>query len=278
MLPPAFHFRLVFRVDPDFDLLCRCIMYSVQSTLVIGRSLQHLRQVNSTNTYLKDLLTAVGDTIPEGLLVIADEQTLGRGRNTNHWMAEPGKNITASILLRPHFLDPMEIFFLNKAIALAVRDTVAQYTGLPVWIKWPNDIYVEGKKVAGLLIENGLNSSGIQFVVAGIGLNVNQTEFGEQLPFAASMAVVARRQLNINEVLETLAAQLEKYYLQLRAGIRQPIDQAYHTWLLWKNEEKKMVTNSIAFLGIIKGVDAAGNLLVETDGKIRSFASVVFIQ
>jgi BirA family biotin operon repressor/biotin-[acetyl-CoA-carboxylase] ligase len=119
----------------------------------------------------------------EGTVVITDNQYSGRGQRGNLWISEPGKNLTFSVLLKPN-VRPDQQFVLTQVVALAVADYITTKTNA-VKIKWPNDILVSDKKICGILIESSLSGAVVQFVIAGAGLNINQTVF--QNPRATSL-------------------------------------------------------------------------------------------
>ncbi len=251
------------------------IMYTVTDTLFTGRLIYRLPRVASTNDHLRALVEGEKNALPEGVVIIADEQFAGRGQHARTWEAVPGQNITASLLLRPVFLDPSRIFYLNKAMALAVHNTVAAYVP-DTKIKWPNDIYAGDKKIAGLLIENNLNSKNVQYAIIGIGLNVNQMIFDPAIPNPASLKLLTGENYDLNTVLNALCMHIEKYYLQLRASAFRQIDDAYHQELLWLHAEKDFYAGGEKYSGIIRGVDHDGKLIVEAERMRKVFSNVTF--
>lgn len=247
-------------------------MRPLSHTLFIGRDLQHFNRLDSTNTYLRNLIAVQTEKIAEGLTVITDEQFAGKGQLGAGWISGPGKNLTLSILLRPTFLLPPEIFYLNKAVALAVRDCAADFlSGQTIRIKWPNDIYAGNKKIAGILIENGFQTTAVQFSIVGIGLNVNQTEFDPALPNPVSMAILANYDFELQDVLEKLCIAIERYYLMLRRFDFKQVDDLYHIHLYGTGKERQFKTGGNSFTGIIHGVDANGKLILETGGEMKKF-------
>lgn len=143
-----------------------------------------LDTVASTSSHL----AAMTDTAPHGTVVMAREQTAGRGQRGNSWEAEPGANITLSLLLRPAGLHPSRQFIISQAVSLAIVWMLDAFVGEPrVSIKWPNDIYVGDRKICGILIENSITGSGINHCIVGIGLNVNQMQFVSDAPNPVSL-------------------------------------------------------------------------------------------
>ena len=175
-----------------------------------------MQRVDSSNNYAREL---VRDKMPiEGTVIVAEEQTSGRGQRANLWVTEPKKNLTCSYILKPVFLAAKDQFMLSTAVALAVFDTASEF--LPtneVKIKWPNDVLVDGKKVAGILIENSLRGMNLENSIIGIGLNVNQVDFSDGLN-ATSIQLHTKQEIELEAVLQLLSSKLEKYYLQIREG------------------------------------------------------------
>ncbi len=157
--------------------------------------------------------------LQEGTVVITREQAEGRGQRGNKWISEAGMNLTFTIVLYPHFLEPAKQFGLSQAVSLGISDHLEKtLKGLKPRIKWPNDIYVNGGKISGILIENVLSGNKISFSLIGIGLNVNQTVFGEGVPNACSMRTLSGLEFDLEDCLSSLCACLERRYLQLKAG------------------------------------------------------------
>jgi BirA family transcriptional regulator, biotin operon repressor / biotin---[acetyl-CoA-carboxylase] ligase len=241
------------------------------STLFIGRQLIRLSQAASTNTYLASL--AREQSIAEGFVVITREQTEGRGQRGASWISEPGKNLTLSVLLYPSFIPAHEQFLLSQCVAVALAETVAFF--LPketIHIKWPNDIYVNERKIAGILIENTLLNQTIGSSITGIGLNVNQQSFGNAAPIAVSMLHVLKQEIDPDKVSEVLFSCLESQYLQLKAGKKEQLKNRYTTMLYRLNEWHTFLQEGNSFPGKIIGVDDTGKLMLEmTDQTIRYF-------
>ncbi|MCE7066841.1 biotin--[acetyl-CoA-carboxylase] ligase [Dyadobacter sp. CY326] len=151
----------------------------------------------------------------EGTIVITDNQVKGRGQRGTEWLANPGENLTFSVILTPHFLPISHQFLLSQTVALAVRDFVGKYV-VDTKVKWPNDILANGKKVCGILIENAIQGSKIVSSVAGIGLNVNQILF--ENPYATSISNETGRQISLQEAFENLVLVIESYYFKLKTA------------------------------------------------------------
>lgn len=203
-----------------------------------------------------------------GDAIIAREQTAGRGQRGNKWSSNPGENLTFSLVWEPTFLEAKRQFLLSEAVALALVDTLRAYDLRPK-IKWTNDIYVGNRKICGILIEHDLGTEGkLARTIVGIGLNINQKEFAEWVPNPTSMALLAGRTLDLNEVFQRLYDALEARYSQLQSDPA-AIEKEYGQ-LLYRLEELHTyaLPNGKRFAGVIRGVRSSGELLVESEGMV----------
>jgi BirA family biotin operon repressor/biotin-[acetyl-CoA-carboxylase] ligase len=182
----------------------------------------------STNLYLK--IRSKEQILPEATIIVTGNQTDGRGQRGNTWEAEPGKNITCSMLLYPDFLPLKQNFLLSEVIALGIKETLDEYSP-SVTIKWPNDIYCNGKKICGILIENELMENRFSKSIVGIGLNVNQEIFSSKAPNPISLKQIRGKETELKPLLEKMACNILLRYEQLRADKTETIIQAYHNSL-----------------------------------------------
>ena len=164
--------------------------------------IQWLDSCESTNTYIASQTPLMAD----GDVVAARTQSAGRGQRGNSWEAEPGANLTFSMLLRPAELAPARQFELSMAVSLAIVDVLDGLLPdhLSAQIKWPNDIYVADKKICGILIEHSLSGSKIQHTIVGIGLNVNQRQFTSDAPNPVSLIQLNGRTTALEPLLQQL--------------------------------------------------------------------------
>lgn len=147
------------------------------------------------------------------------EQTAGIGQRGNHWESAPGENLTFSLVLHPSFLPADRQFKLTQALSLAIRDLLSTiHYPLPTHIKWPNDIYVGGKKICGTLVSTRLVGTQIASAVCGIGLNVNQTVFPDWVPNPTSLSLLTGKNYDLEPLLRQLLACIETRYNELRSG------------------------------------------------------------
>ena len=240
------------------------------SRLFVGQNLVTLKRVDSTNNFLKNELTK-STPLPEGTVILAEEQFAGRGQVNNSWFAEPGKNLTFSLLLLPTFLNPDSQFLLNKSISIAINDTLVSIIGENVKIKWPNDIYFMDEKIGGVLIENILRGNTLKYSVIGIGLNVNQTHFPLEVKNVTSLKKILQKDYDLNMLLNDLCNSIEQRYLQLRAGKIDLIDQDYIKSLYRLNESHRFRIGKEELTGTITGTDKNGLLEILIAGEIRRF-------
>ncbi len=227
---------------------------------LIGCSHVHLAVVDSTNDRL---WAQAGCGIPEGFALSADFQEKGRGQTGASWFSDEGENILCSIYLRPDFLPASAQFQLNMAVSLAVADFGRHYLGEGVFVKWPNDIYYQEKKLAGILIENSIQGNRITETVVGIGINVNQGYFPPALPNPVSLLNVTGRYYKIGDQLPLLFAALEYRYMQLQAGRHDQLQYDYLQQLLGKDRLRRFQYQGRELFATIRGVDQDGRLLLD---------------
>jgi BirA family biotin operon repressor/biotin-[acetyl-CoA-carboxylase] ligase len=242
----------------------------MKKTLSIGQNLIQLDAVDSTNNYAKLLLSNAAPD--EGTVIMANEQTAGRGQAGNTWYSQAGKNLTVSLILYPDFLDADKQFYLNMAMALAVKDFCESVLSDDVKIKWPNDIYYANNKLGGMLIENTINGGKIATSIIGIGLNVNQVEFDENLPNPISLAMVSTLNFNLQDLSARLCQHLQKYYQQLQQLHFNFLDKGYTDSLYRYQQTHEFKKGEQIFKGEINGVTKEGKLLIHSGGRELKFA------
>jgi BirA family transcriptional regulator, biotin operon repressor / biotin---[acetyl-CoA-carboxylase] ligase len=203
--------------------------------------------------------------LPEGTVIMAENQYEGRGQQQNGWQTEPGKNLTFSILLNPVFLPLTSQFDLTRAISLGVFDALEPLLGEKLKIKWPNDIYYGEYKLGGMLIENIVQGGQIKSSIIGIGLNINQEVFPPNLPNAVSVKQILHADYDLKALLSEICRHVEAWYLNLRAGKLSFIRENYLSRLYWLNEKQSFKTQSGIFSGTIKDVRDNGLLVVENN-------------
>jgi len=244
-------------------------------TIFTGKQIVSLTTCHSTNDIAADKLNR--QEAHDGLVVVTDQQTRGRGQRGNVWHAEPGQNLTFSLVYMPRFLKPDEQFLLNIIASLGIKDVLQQFLLQGIAIKWPNDVYVQGKKVAGILIECAIKGQELQHAIVGIGLNANQTEF--DVPNATSVQLLTHHKADLPDLLGNLLGHIEKYYLMVKRGQVGQLWQWYYQHLMWYQEPHTYIIKGQQVKGQISRVDAWGRLGIVVAGKERFFGvkEVVFV-
>lgn len=236
-------------------------------------------RTDSTNTRAAELYDS--DDCSEGTVIIALEQTAGRGQNNRTWLSEPGRNLTFTLCLEPGFLHPSQQFSISKTVALGVLDFVREEISkgnkgesgaVDARLKWPNDIYIGRQKAGGILIEHRIQGDTIRATFAGIGLNLNQSEFEPHLPNPVSLFQVTGRGYDPAEALGRLLGSLDRRYARLQAGAVEETDSDYDRSLIGYGEWSEYLLQGVRIRGRIRGVDEFGRLLLETEnGETRCF-------
>lgn len=234
------------------------------NTQFIGKVLHSFDELPSTNLLAMELLSKSRPT--EGTVISTYNQTAGRGQIGRTWESEPGKNLTISIFFYPNFLPAIHNFQLNKTFALGIRDAVAScIPESSVKVKWPNDIYVDNRKISGILIQNMLQKSQIQSTVLGIGLNVNQAHF-DTAPNATSLFLETNHPFNLDHTLQKICYYLEYRYMQLKAGQYDNLHTDYLKYLYRREEPTLFQRKDLSvFQGTITGIDPSGRLIIISD-------------
>jgi BirA family transcriptional regulator, biotin operon repressor / biotin---[acetyl-CoA-carboxylase] ligase len=236
------------------------------NTIFIGKNIIYLPECHSTNDIAAEVLSK--NSIFDGTVILTDHQKSGKGQRGNSWEAEPGKNLTFSIILKPKFLDISEQFFLNIIISLAIHDLLIQYLSHGLTIKWPNDIFYHDNKVGGILIESSVKNNQLETVIVGIGININQKSFLSGN--AISLAMACNQTFDLIEILKLLLSHIENRYVQLKKSEFSKILNDYLHNLYWINEEHTFNAKD-TFKGKIIGIDKIGRLMIETQQGIKYF-------
>ena len=240
-------------------------------TLFIGQNLVHHEELASTNLYARELLSKNNPS--EGTVVSTRYQSAGRGQIGSAWESEPDKNINLSVILYPTFLPVRQQFQLNQAFSLAVREFIAKNVEKSVKIKWPNDIYVNGNKISGILIQNTLKGVNIQSSIIGLGINVNQTCFLTNPPNPTSLKLETGWDFNLLQLQQELFKCLEYRYLQLKQKNEVAVHQEYLSHLYQYQQIRNFQRASgEVFQGKIVGITDAGKLKIETKIGLETFA------
>lgn len=238
--------------------------------LFLGNHTIALKEVTSTNDFAAELIKNQHALITDGTVVFAENQTNGKGQRGSVWLSQPNENLTFSVVLKPSLLVD-EQFLLSKIVALGIFDFLTNRGIKNVAIKWPNDIYVNNKKIAGMLLENILRNSKIEYCIAGIGLNVNQVEFPKDLSHAISLQQITNQPYDLASLLKEVLFFIEKRYMQLKSGKLTVLNQDYLKQMLGYQKENSFIIHQQKVSGKIVGVDKSGRLQVAINQHIQSF-------
>ena len=237
------------------------------TTALLGRTLYMYHSTDSTNARAVELAQA---GTPDGTLVLADEQTAGRGRLGRQWLAPSGSSLLLSLILHPS-LQPRQIQRLAMITSLAACQAIDKITGLEVRIKWPNDLQISGRKVGGMLCEAGLHGRRLAFVVVGLGINVNLSpvSLGQLLTPATSLSHELGHEVERLPLLCALLEDLEIAYLRLCSGWLP--HEAWRSHLATLGQEVQVGLSGQVIAGRAEDVDADGALLVrQRDGSLAT--------
>ena len=253
-------------------------MHKISSYRTNGYNIFWYNSLTSTNNKAVELALK---NEPEGIVVVCNYQTKGKGQRENSWESEDGKNLTFSILMRPVFLPAEKQFILSKIVSLAVYDYLKSIN-IEASIKWPNDIYIEDRKVTGILIENSIMGENISFSVAGIGLNLNQKQFSNKITNPISVIQKTGIITNIKDALNNLLLCFDRRYKMLKNGKLNDINTDYFNALYRSKGYHlyKQQCNEKTFKAKIKDVLNTGELILEDENGITSqfaFKEIIFV-
>jgi BirA family biotin operon repressor/biotin-[acetyl-CoA-carboxylase] ligase len=232
----------------------------------VGSKVIQLSSVDSTNNYAAMLVS--NDNAVHGTVILADEQTAGRGQRGANWQSQSGSNLLMSIILKHDNLSVDRQFSLTQVASLSVVDLLRKI-GLLAHIKWPNDIYVGDRKICGMLIENNLSGTVIRSSIIGIGLNVNQSYF--DLTTATSIKLEKGQSYPLQEILFSFIGSFNLFYDQLMSSRLQDIEDLYKRNLLGYEQKRIFEDERGEFLGMIRGVDPNGKLRMEVNGVEQTY-------
>jgi BirA family biotin operon repressor/biotin-[acetyl-CoA-carboxylase] ligase len=249
------------------DTLIGAELQAGLQTAVIGRQIVSLAEVDSTNLHAARLAEAGAVA---GTVVVAESQTDGRGRRGRVWASPPGVNLYLSVLLRPP-IPPWDAPQLTFLSAVAVARTVAETAGLEPEVKWPNDILLSGRKVAGLLNEMRAETEGLHHVILGIGVNLNMT--AEQFPAdprnpATSLLLETGRPVVRAAFARRLLCHLDGLYAEFLAEGFSPIRRAWESYFRLLGQGVAVDGQERPLQGTVAGIDGDGALLLRrADGR-----------
>jgi len=232
------------------------------NTCFVGRHIIYYPSLPSTMEVARE---AGWQGAVDGTVVIVEEQTAGRGRRQRSWISPQG-GIALSIILRPSVQHLPQMIMLAS---LAVTNAIESVTGLQTGIKWPNDVLIRGKKVCGILIENHMRGSNLEFTVVGIGINVNidPAVYPEIADIATSLSAELGHPVSRDEILQKLMVAVEKLYLDIKAG--QSLHQRWRERMVILGRGVQIIEEGKVEQGVAEDVDVDGSLLLRrSDGSL----------
>lgn len=244
------------------DILSKNELVSIRKTKWVGTEICYFDVTDSTNTQAKSL--GEGDA-PNGTLVVAGKQKSGRGRRGRSFESPAGTGIFMTLLLRPE-IEPQNASMLTLVSALAVAKGIEHMVDLPVQIKWPNDIVINGKKVCGILTEMSAQMDYVNYIVIGIGINVSNEEFPEEIKdVATSIYLESGKHVNRAMLIEKIWEEFEDYYeLYEKTQDLSSLVKEYDSYLVNRGQKVRVLDPKEPYEGKAMGITDRGELIVDT--------------
>jgi BirA family biotin operon repressor/biotin-[acetyl-CoA-carboxylase] ligase len=258
------HPRTGYYLEKVPDILTPDMLKSRLKGSLFGKHIHHYLKIDSTNRVAMELGSA---NEPEGTVVLAEEQTSGRGRAGRTWHSERGTGIYVTLLLRPK-ISPVLAPLLTMMAGISARAAIQAQTGLAIDLKWPNDLLLDGKKLGGILTEMHAEPSQVRFVIVGIGINANQEKFPSELTsIATSLRSQSGRSISRMELLVRLLLEFETDYNRfLREGAAS-VTQRFEAVSSYARGKRVQVSNGMeSYSGVTAGLSPEGLLRVEREG------------
>lgn len=239
----------------------------------IGRKLIHFDEIDSTNNYAKKI---GNEGCEHGTVIIAERQTGGRGRIGREWKSYNNQGLWFSVILRPD-MEPEQVQIITLAASVAVVEGINKYPGIVCGIKWPNDIITGSSKLAGILTELSAEPGHTNYVVVGIGINVNQEadDFdGEIKNKARSLRMLTGEKISRVKLLESILESFEEIYQLMLEGNTREIISRWSSCSVTLGREVKIVSRNIEYIGIAQAIAPDGKLIVKcNDGSLREISA-----
>jgi len=232
----------------------------LSSSNPIGQPFIELLTVESTNNYAMGLARAA--MAQHGTVIFTHEQTRGKGQRTKEWMSQKGQNIAMSIVIEPNGLQVSDTFFLSMLTAVSVLELFKKYVPDEIKIKWPNDVYWRDRKAAGILIENVWQGNEWKFAVIGIGMNINQIDFGELGSKAVSLKQITGKDFETIDLAKELCKILDAKYQLLFSDSSSIVGQ-YKLHLYKLKQKVKLKKGNRVFEAEFKDVNNRGQMIAQ---------------
>jgi len=236
---------------------------------ISGHKIIYLDSVTSTNDYLKNI---ADNNIEEGTVVIAETQTDGRGRNGKKWISPKGKGLTFSILLYPKIKLNQVLIFSYIPVIVLTKVLIQQFN-LFASIKWPNDVYVNNKKIAGILSESVIYKKSLKYFIAGIGINLNQNlnDFSDELQeVASSLRIILKKNIDKEFFLFNFLKEFDILFqtIKISSNWENDIVNEWHNLCNHINSRVQLISKNDNFYGVFKGITKTGEAIIKTDQNI----------
>lgn len=244
------------------------VLDACRKTEWLGRFILYAEEIDSTNDWAKKEAKAGAK---HGLVTLADIQTKGRGRRGRQWMTEEGANIVMTVLLRPDFA-PDRASMLTLVMGLSAAQAIESQVQLDVQIKWPNDVVIQGRKICGILTEMEVIGSGIDYVICGVGVNVNQSQFSDEIgSIATSLKKECGKDFERELLIAEILTRFEKNYESFcKTADLTGLMEEYNRLLINKGRVVRVLEPGNEYMALSHGINEQGELLVELeDGKIE---------
>ena len=260
-----------YRIISSPDIMSENELVSIRKTKWVGNSIHYYDVTDSTNMCANRLAQ---EGAPHGTLIVADQQESGRGRRGRGWNSPANTGIFMTLLLRPE-IETNNASMLTLVAAMAVAKGMEQCMDAKPQIKWPNDIVINGKKVCGILTEMSAQIDYVNHIVIGIGINVHNTEFSEEIAqTATSLYLETGVHVKRAHLIEAIWEAFEDYYERfMEHKDLSAIVEEYNSYLVNLDRAVRVLDPKEPFEGIARGITERGELLVETDGVLKKVSS-----
>lgn len=260
------------------DILSKEEIESQMDTEVFGRRVTYFDEIDSTNIYAKKL-GEEGDS--HGTLVVADKQIQGKGRRGKNWESPKGSGIWMTLILKPN-LNPMAASMITIVAGLSVSNAINKLYGIQSFIKWPNDIVINGKKICGILTEMSTEFDYINHLVIGIGINANMKEFPEDIKaIATSISKEYGKTILRSELIAAIMKEFEFYYkIFMKTSNLETLMKDYNERLVSKGKEVVIMEAGHKYEAIALGINKDGELRIKTNDGVEKnvFAGEVSVR
>ena len=244
------------------DIMNKTELESIHATEWAGCEIYYFDSIDSTNTKAKELAE---EGHPSGTLVVADRQTAGKGRRGRSWESPTGIGIFMTLMLKPE-INPNNASMLTLVAAMATTRAIRRVTGVPAMIKWPNDIVMNGKKVCGILTEMSAQFDYINHIVIGIGINVHNEDFPEEIAkTASSLYLESGQHIHRASLIEAFLEEFEDVYAEyLKTEDMEGLQKEYDAMLVNRGRQVRVLDPKEPFEGKAMGITKKGELIVDT--------------